>query len=125
MEICRTGVRLPSGPFEEITPQENQKYFSRKENKKMNKTELVTAVAEKTGVTKKDVEAVVKAFTDTVVETVAKGDSIALVGFGTFTSATRAARTGVNPATGKKIKIAASKSPKFKAGKAFKDAVNA
>ena len=90
----------------------------------MNKSEFVAAVAEKAGVSKKDADAVVKAFTEVVTEQLKAGDKIALVGFGTFDVAERAAREGVNPSTGKKIKIKASKAPKFKAGKALKDALN-
>lgn len=90
----------------------------------MNKTELVAAIAEKTGLTKKDAEGAVKAFTDTVAEQLKAGDKIQLVGFGTFEVAERAARTGKNPQTGEAIKIPASKAPKFKAGKALKDTVN-
>ena len=91
----------------------------------MNKTELVAAIAEKTGLTKKDAEGAVKAFTDTVAEQLKAGDKIQLVGFGTFEVAERAARTGKNPQTGEAINIPASKAPKFKAGKALKDLVNA
>ena len=90
----------------------------------MNKTELVAAIAEKTGLTKKDAEGAVKAFTDTVAEQLKAGEKIQLVGFGTFEVAERAARTGKNPQTGEAIKIPASKAPKFKAGKALKDTVN-
>jgi DNA-binding protein HU-beta len=90
----------------------------------MNKTELVAAIADKAGLTKKDAEAAVKAFTDVVSAQLKKGDKVQLVGFGTFETAKRAARTGRNPQTGKEIKIAASVAPKFKAGKALKDAVN-
>lgn len=90
----------------------------------MNKTELVAAIAEKTGLTKKDAEGAVKAFTDTVAEQLKAGDKIQLVGFGTFEVAERAARTGKNPQTGEAINIPASKAPKFKAGKALKDEVN-
>ncbi|MGN0379795.1 MAG: HU family DNA-binding protein [Butyrivibrio sp.] len=90
----------------------------------MNKTELVAAIAAKTELTKKDAEKALKAFTDVVAEELKKGEKIQLVGFGTFEVVKRAARTGVNPATGKKIKIKASKAPKFKAGKALKDSVN-
>lgn len=90
----------------------------------MNKTELVAAVADKAGITKKDAEAVVAAFTDTVTAELKKGGKVQLVGFGTFEVSERAARTGRNPQTGKEMKIAASKAPKFKPGKAFKDAVN-
>ena len=90
----------------------------------MNKTELVDAVAKKSGASKKDSEAVVNAFIEVVGEQLKKGEKIQLIGFGTFEVATRAAREGRNPQTGKTIKIAASKSPKFKAGKALKDIVN-
>ena len=91
----------------------------------MNKTELVAAIAEKTELSKKDAEKALKAFTDVVAEELKKGEKIQLVGFGTFEVAERPARTGRNPMTGKTIEIAASKSPKFKAGKALKDIVNA
>ncbi|MBO4997820.1 MAG: HU family DNA-binding protein [Lachnospira sp.] len=90
----------------------------------MNKTELVAAIAEKTELSKKDAEKALKAFTEVVTEELAKGEKIQLVGFGTFEVSERAAREGRNPQTGKKIKIAASKAPKFKAGKALKDVVN-
>lgn len=90
----------------------------------MNKTELVAAIAEKTGLTKKDAEGAVKAFTDTVAEQLKAGDKIQLVGFGTFEVAERAARTGKNPQTKEEIQIPASKAPKFKAGRALKDTVN-
>ena len=89
----------------------------------MNRMELVAAIAEKTGLTKKDAEGAVKAFTDTVAEQLKAGDKSQLVGFGTFEVRERAAREGVNPRTGDKIKIAASKVPAFKAGSALKDAV--
>ena len=90
----------------------------------MNKTELVDAIAKQTGLNKKDSEAALKAFTDTVGKALKKGDKVQLVGFGTFEVAKRAAREGKNPQTGEKIKIAACKAPKFKAGKALKDTVN-
>lgn len=90
----------------------------------MNKADLVAAMAEKAGVSKKDAEASLKAFTDVVAEELKKGEKIQLVGFGTFEVAERPARTGRNPMTGKTIEIAASKSPKFKAGKALKDSLN-
>ena len=90
----------------------------------MNKTELVAAISTKASVSKKDVEAVVKAFTEVVTEELKKGGKVQLVGFGTFEVSKRAARTGRNPQTGKDIKIPASKAPKFKAGKALKDMVN-
>lgn len=90
----------------------------------MNKTELVSAMAAKADISKKDAEAALKAFTDVVAEELKKGEKISLVGFGTFEVAERAARTGRNPQTGAEMKIAASKAPKFKAGKALKDIVN-
>lgn len=91
----------------------------------MNKTELVAAVAEQAGLSKKDAEAAVKAFTDVVAEALKAGDKIQLVGFGTFEVSERAAREGRNPRTGETMVIEASKTPKFKAGKALKDLVNA
>ena len=90
----------------------------------MNKTELVAAMADQTGLTKKDVEAVLKAFTYVVSGELKKGGKVQLVGFGTFEVSERAAREGRNPQSGEPMKIAASKAPKFKAGKALKDAVN-
>lgn len=90
----------------------------------MNKTELVAAMAEKTELSKKDAEKALKAFTDVVAEELTKGEKIQLVGFGTFEVAERSAREGRNPQTGATMKIPASKAPKFKAGKALKDAVN-
>ena len=90
----------------------------------MNKTELIAAIAEKTGLTKKDAEKALVAFTDVVAEELKKNEKVQLVGFGTFEVSKRAAREGRNPQTGKVMKIAASKAPKFKAGKALKDLVN-
>ena len=90
----------------------------------MNKTELVAAMAEKTELSKKDAEKALKAFTDVVAEEVKKGEKVQLVGFGTFEVAEREAREGRNPRTGETMTIAASKSPKFKAGKALKDSLN-
>ena len=90
----------------------------------MNKTELVAAIAEKAELSKKDAEKALKAFTETVAEQLKNGDKIQLVGFGTFEVAEREAREGRNPRTGETMTIAASKSPKFKAGKALKDVVN-
>ena len=89
----------------------------------MNKTELVAIIADKAGIAKKDAEKALAAFVDTVAVELKKGEKIQLVGFGTFEVRERAARTGINPQTGKSIKIAASKNPVFKAGKALKDAV--
>ena len=90
----------------------------------MKKTELIAAVAEKANISKKDAEKAYKAFIETIIEGLADGEKIQLVGFGTFDIGERAAREGRNPQTGESIQIAASKSPRFKAGKAFKDAVN-
>ena len=89
----------------------------------MNKVELVAAVAEKAELSKKDAEKAVAAVFAAIEEAVAAGDKVQLVGFGTFEVRERAARTGRNPQTGAEIKIAASKQPAFKAGKALKDAV--
>lgn len=89
----------------------------------MNKTELVAAMAEKAGVSKKDAEKALGAFIDVVGATLKKGDKIQLVGFGTFETRERAAREGKNPQTGEKIQIAASTVPAFKAGKALKDLI--
>lgn len=91
----------------------------------MNKTELVAAVAAKAELSKKDAEKAVKAFTDAVAEELEKGGKVQLVGFGTFEVTQREAREGRNPRTGKTMMVAASKTPKFKAGKALKDQVNA
>lgn len=90
----------------------------------MNKTELVSAIATETGLTKKDSEATLKAFINTVSKELKKGGSVQLIGFGTFDVGKRGARTGRNPQTGEAIKIKAAKTPKFKAGKALKDIVN-
>ena len=90
----------------------------------MNKTELIAAVAEKAGISKKDADAAVNTTLDTIVEMVAAGDKVQLVGFGTFEPRERSAKTGKNPRTGESIEIPASKIPSFKAGKAFKDIVN-
>ncbi len=89
----------------------------------MNKTELVASIAEKAGIAKKDADKALAAFIDTVAAELKDGGKIQLVGFGTFETRERAAREGINPQTGAKIKIAASKNPVFKAGKALKDAV--
>ena len=90
----------------------------------MNKTELVAAMAEQAELSKKDSEKALKAFIDVVTEELKKGEKIQLVGFGTFEVTERAAREGRNPLTGEKMQVKASKAPKFKAGKALKDAVN-
>ena len=91
----------------------------------LNKAELVAAVAEKAELSKKDSEKALKAFVDVVTEELVKGEKIQLVGFGTFEVSERPAREGRNPQTGEKMTIEASKAPKFKAGKALKDAINA
>lgn len=90
----------------------------------MNKTELVAAVAEKTGMTRAAAAEAVNALLDTVTNTLAEGEDIAMPGFGTFTVRERAARTGRNPQTGAEMQIEASKAPAFKPGKTLKDAVN-
>ena len=90
----------------------------------MSKSELIAAIATKTGETKKDAEATLNAFVNVVSETLAKGDKVQLVGFGSFEVRKRAARKGRNPQTKEEIKIPASKAPVFKAGKALKDLVN-
>lgn len=90
----------------------------------MNKSELVAAIAEQTELSKKDAEKALVAFVDVVSDELAKGGKIQLVGFGTFDVAERSAREGRNPQTGATMNIPASKAPRFKAGKALKDAVN-
>ncbi len=90
----------------------------------MNKSDLIAAIAAKTGKTKKDAEALLNAFTEVVTEALVKGDKVQLVGFGSFEVRKRAARKGRNPQTKEEIKIPASKAPVFKAGKALKDVVN-
>lgn len=90
----------------------------------MNKSELIDAVADDTGLTKADAGRALDAITDTIAKALQQGNTVSLVGFGTFTVRHRAARTGRNPRTGETIKIKASNNPAFKAGKALKDAVN-
>lgn len=90
----------------------------------MNKTELVSALVEDTNLAKKDVEKVLNSFIDVVTRELKSGEKIQLIGFGTFEVAERAARTGMNPQTKEPIEIPASKAPRFKPGKALKDAVN-
>ena len=90
----------------------------------MNKTELVAAIAAKAELSKKDADKALSAVISTLTEALVKGDKVQLVGFGTFETKSRAARTGLNPRTKETITIAASKTPAFKAGKALKDAVN-
>lgn len=90
----------------------------------MNKAEFVAALAEKTGMKKTEAEKALRGFTEIVAETLKKGDKVALVGFGTFEVMEREAREGRNPKTGKTMQIEATKVPKFKAGRALKEAVN-
>ena len=90
----------------------------------MNKQELISAMAEKANLSKKDAEAALNAFVSTVEGALVKGDKVQLVGFGGFEVRERAARTGRNPQTGAEMKIAAAKVPAFKAGKALKDLIN-
>ncbi|MDA8096065.1 MAG: HU family DNA-binding protein [Desulforudis sp.] len=89
----------------------------------MNKAELVSSVAEKTDLTKKDVEKAVSAMLDSISDALAKGDKVQLVGFGTFETRQRAARKGRNPQTGQEIDIAATSVPVFKAGKVLRESV--
>ena len=91
----------------------------------MNKTELIAAIAEQAEISKKDAEKALKAFVDVVTEQLKEGEKVQLVGFGTFEVSERAAREGRNPKSGEVMNIPASKTPKFKAGKALKDMVNA
>ena len=90
----------------------------------MNKSELVDAIAQDTGLSKKDSEAALKSFVENVSNALVKGESVQLIGFGTFSVSERAARSGRNPLSGETITIAASKNAKFKAGKALKDRIN-
>ena len=89
----------------------------------MNKTELINAVAETSGLTKKDSEVALNAILDTIQDAMKNGDKVQLVGFGSFEVKERAARTGRNPRTKETVEIPASKAPVFKAGQAFKDAI--
>lgn len=91
----------------------------------MNKAELIAAVAENAELSKKDAEKALKAFVEVVTDELKKGEKVQLVGFGTFEVSERAEREGRNPQTGETMKIEACKAPKFKAGKALKDAINA
>ena len=90
----------------------------------MNKTQLVASISEKSGLSKKESEKALSAFTESIVEALQNGDKVSLVGFGTFDVRHRAARQGLNPRTKEPIEITASNAPAFKAGKAFKDALN-
>ncbi len=89
----------------------------------MNKTELINAVAEKTGLSKKDSDKAVNAVIDTIIETMKAGDKVTIIGFGAFEAKERAARIGRNPVSGAEIRIPATRVPQFKAGKALKDAI--
>lgn len=91
----------------------------------MNRTDLIRAMATKTGQTQKDTEASLIAFMDVVMESLTSGEKVGLVGFGTFEVSERAEREGINPQTKERILLPSSKSPKFKASKAFKDMLNA
>ena len=91
----------------------------------MNKSQLIDSISIKTEISKKDVEKVINVFTNIVADTLVDGDRVSITGFGTFEVVERAARTGRNPQTGESIQIQASKSPKFKTGKALKDAIKA
>lgn len=90
----------------------------------MNKTEIIDAIAAEAGLTKVDAGKALNAFTDAITKALKSGDSVTLVGFGTFKVNARAARTGRNPRTGAELKIAARKAPAFTAGKTLKDAIN-
>ena len=90
----------------------------------MNKTELIAAITEKTGFTKKDAEKALNSVVDVITESLVKGEKVQIVGFGSFEVKARPARTARNPRTGEEIEIEASKAPVFKAGKALKDTVN-
>lgn len=89
----------------------------------MNKTELIAAAAEQTGMSKKDTEKVLSAVLETITQTIASGEKVSLVGFGTFETKTRNARMGRNPKTKEELRIPASTAPVFKAGKALREAV--
>ncbi len=89
----------------------------------MNKSELIDSIADGAGLTKADAQRALEAMVTAITKTLKKGDTVSMVGFGTFSVKKRAARTGRNPATGETIKIKASKTPSFKAGKGFKDAI--
>ena len=90
----------------------------------MNKADLITAISGQTGLTRKDSEAAVKAFVNIVTEELKQGGKVQIVGFGTFEASERAAREGRNPHTGEAIEIEASRAPRFKAGRALKEALN-
>lgn len=90
----------------------------------MNKAELVEKISVATGLSKKDSEGAINSFVEVIQNALKSGEKVAIAGFGTFDVSNRKARTGRNPQTGEEIKIAASKTPKFKAGKSFKDMMN-
>lgn len=90
----------------------------------MNKSELISAIAEESGLTKADAGKALDATVASITKALSSGDSVAIIGFGTYAVGERAARTGRNPQTGKEMQIPAAKVPKFKPGKALKDAVN-
>ncbi|MFV0288564.1 MAG: HU family DNA-binding protein [Mycoplasmatales bacterium] len=90
----------------------------------MNKQELIVAISEKTGLSKKEAQSSIEATMDVIKEEINKGEKIQLIGFGNFEPKLNKARTGVNPATGEKIQIKESKSARFKVGKGFKDFLN-
>ncbi len=100
----------------------NLEYFG--ESKNMNKSELVSAIAEESGLTKADSAKALDATVVAITTAMSSGDSVAIIGFGTFKVADRAARTGRNPQTGAEMQIPAARVPKFTAGKALKEAVN-
>ena len=110
--------------MEKIQNTESAFGFVQESNCTLHKTELVAAIAEKTELSKKDAEKALKAFTDVITEQLKNGEKVQLVGFGTFEVSERAAREGRNPLTGEAMQIKASKTPKFKAGKALKDELN-
>ena len=90
----------------------------------MNKAELITAIADKASISKKDAEATASAFVEVITEALTNGDKVQIVGFGSFEVKDRPARTARNPRTGEELQVPASKAPVFKAGKALKDSVN-
>ncbi|HSH26732.1 MAG TPA: HU family DNA-binding protein [Wenzhouxiangella sp.] len=101
-------------------PKRTEKFWS---DRNMNKSELIDSIADGSGLSKADAQRALDATIESITKTLKKGDTVSLVGFGTFSVKKRAARTGRNPATGETIKIKASKTPAFKAGKGFKDAI--
>ena len=110
--------------YNKVVKEQSSNKFKQGKVINMNKTDLVEVVALKTGMTKKDAEAAVKAVNEAIAEALAAGDKVQLIGFGTYAVKARAAREGRNPKTGEKMTIAASKTPTFVPGKALKDAIN-